>query len=55
MDYIEGRKYVLLDADGSTLPRCYKYIELSKIDPREVEGRLREARRRRRRESTRRW
>ncbi|EFJ42773.1 hypothetical protein VOLCADRAFT_107125 [Volvox carteri f. nagariensis] len=33
-------KFVLMDADGFTLPRRYKYFELSEVDPRDVEGRL---------------
>ncbi|GIL71524.1 hypothetical protein Vretifemale_1888 [Volvox reticuliferus] len=40
VDDIEGRKYVLIDADGSILPRRYKYFELQLVDPRTVEGKV---------------
>jgi hypothetical protein len=33
-----GHKYRLMDADEKLLPRKFKYFELSKVDPGEVEG-----------------
>ncbi|PNH09165.1 hypothetical protein TSOC_004210 [Tetrabaena socialis] len=37
---IEGRKYVIVGADGKTIAHRYKYHELMRVDPKVVEGRL---------------
>jgi len=37
---IDGHKYKIMDADEKVLSRKFKYFELSRVDPGEVEGRV---------------